>query len=219
MDIVILLGAPGSGKGTVCARVAEVVGFLHLSTGDHLREAVKAGTAVGREAQPYIERGDLVPDEIMIRIVTEAMAAEPFERRKFILDGFPRTASQAELLGRRLHEQGGGIRAVILLEAPHDVLVTRLAGRRVCRACGATYHVTNIPPRREGRCDRCDGDLIQRPDDNEQTVRNRLHVYARQTEALIALYERTVGLHRIDSARPLEVTVADIRDLILAGDK
>ncbi len=216
MEIVILLGAPGSGKGTVCSRVAEIAGYRHLSTGDRLRAAIKTGTAVGREAKPYIERGDLVPDEVMIRIVAEAMTAETPDRRRFILDGFPRTEEQARLLQQFLRDQGGSLRAVILLEAPRDVLIARLAGRRVCRDCGATYHVVNIPPKREGRCDACGGDLVQRPDDNEATVRNRLDVYERQTASLIAYYEREVGLQPVDSARPLDVMVSEIRDLILA---
>ncbi len=217
MDVVILLGAPGSGKGTVCTRVAEAVGYRHLSTGDRLREAVKAGTAVGREARPYIERGDLVPDEVMIRIVAEAMTSEAPELRRFILDGFPRTDAQALLLQQRLRDEGGRICAVILLEAPRDVLIERLAGRRVCRDCGATYHVVNIPPKHEGQCDACGGELVQRPDDNEATVRNRLEVYERQTASLIEFYERAGGLRRVDSARPLDVMVSEIRDLIVAG--
>lgn len=217
MEIVILLGAPGSGKGTVCAQVAEVVGFLHLSTGDRLREAVKAGTSVGREAHAYMERGDLVPDEIMIRILTEAMANQPQSGRRFILDGFPRTVEQANLLDEELKRQDGRIRAVILLEAARDVLVDRLAGRRVCRRCGATYHVTNIPPKQAGVCDQCGGDLVQRPDDTETTVINRLAVYERQTAELITRYERSGGLTRVDSARPLELTVAEIRAVIASG--
>lgn len=216
MEVVILLGAPGSGKGTVCSRVAEVAGYRHLSTGDRLREAIKAGTAVGRDAKPYIERGDLVPDDVMIRIVAEAMVAEPPDRRRFILDGFPRTEAQARLLDQRLRDEGGRLRAVILLEAPRDVLISRLAGRRVCRACGATYHVVNIPPKREGRCDACGGELMQRPDDNEATVRNRLDVYERQTASLIDYYQRESGLRRVDSARPLDVMVSEIRDLMVA---
>ncbi len=214
MDIVILLGAPGSGKGTVCARVADLTGYRHLSTGDQLREAVKSGTAVGREAQPYIERGDLVPDDVMIRIVTAAMTGEPPDRRRFILDGFPRTANQARLLQERMDAEGGRIRAVILLEAPRDVLIQRLAGRRVCRRCGATYHVVNIPPKEEGKCDACGGELIQRPDDNEETVRNRLEVYERQTAELIGRYEKEGGLRRVDSTRAVDETVFEIRELL-----
>ncbi len=217
MDIVILLGAPGSGKGTVCARVAEATGYRHLSTGDQLREAVKSGTAVGREAQPYIERGDLVPDDVMIRIVTAAMTREPPDRRRFVLDGFPRTVDQARLLKENLAAEGGRIRVVILLEAPRDVLIQRLAGRRVCRACGATYHVVNIPPKAEGICDACGGELVQRPDDTEQTVRNRLEVYERQTAALIGMYEEEGGLRRVDSARPLDITVSEIREMLQSG--
>ncbi len=217
MDIVILLGAPGSGKGTVSSRVAETVGFKHLSTGDMLREALKSQSAVGREARPHIESGDLVPDGIMIRLVTEAMAAEPPPKRRFILDGFPRTAEQAILLDDCMREHDGRLRMVILLEAPRDVLIARLAGRRVCSKCGATYHVVNIPPRREGYCDICGGALAQRPDDGEATVRKRLEVYERQTAALVSLYEDKEVLRRVDSARPLEIMVAEIRELIHAG--
>lgn len=218
MDIIILLGAPGSGKGTVSARVAEACGYRHLSTGDQLRQAVAARTAVGREAQPYILRGDLVPDAVMIRIVAEAMTAEPPERQRFLLDGFPRNIEQAGLLDAWLQEAGGRLVAVILLEAPEDVLIARLAGRRICRRCGATYHVVNIPPQREGKCDHCGGALVQRPDDNEATVSNRLAVYRRQTAALLRRYGRDTGLLRVvDSARPLGETVAEISGLMNCG--
>jgi adenylate kinase len=176
-----------------------------------LREAVKKGAAVGREAEAYMKRGELVPDETILRIV-EARVDAGGADAAYMFDGFPRTLKQAELLDRMLERHQGRVNHVFLLDAPRDLLITRLTGRRVCRKCGAGYHVVNIPPRKAGVCDACGGELYQRPDDQEATILNRLDVYERQTKELIEYYDRKNLLVRIDSARHREVTVAEILD-------
>jgi adenylate kinase len=205
------LGAPGAGKGTIAEGIAAGSRFAHVSTGDMLREAVKKGAAVGREAEAYMKRGELVPDETILRIV-EARVDAGGADAAYMFDGFPRTLKQAELLDRMLERHQGRVNHVFLLDAPRDLLITRLTGRRVCRKCGAGYHVVNIPPRKAGVCDACGGELYQRPDDQEATILNRLDVYERQTKELIEYYDRQNLLVRIDSARHREVTVAEILD-------
>jgi adenylate kinase len=209
MKAIILLGAPGAGKGTAAEGIKERAGYTHVSTGDMLREAVKKGTAVGREAEAYMKRGELVPDGIIIRIV-EARLDQGAPDAAYMFDGFPRTLPQAELLDQSLGRRGSAISFVFYLDAPRDSLISRLAGRRICRGCGANYHVVNIPPKKAGVCDACGGELYQRPDDQEATVVNRLDVFVRQTQALIDYYDRKGVLVRVDSARPREETIAEI---------
>lgn len=209
MEIIILLGAPGSGKGTAAEKIREVTPYEHVSTGDMLREAVKAETAVGKEAESFMERGELVPDEVMIRIVEERLDKGSPEAR-YMFDGFPRTVAQAELLEGSVKKRNGNISHVFLLETPREVIISRLAGRRVCRECGATFHVVNIPPKVAGVCDACGGELYQRKDDTEETVIRRLDVYNRQTESLIERYERQGLLRRVDSNRGVDALVGDI---------
>lgn len=206
---VILLGAPGAGKGTIADGIKAATRFIHVSTGDMLREAVKQGTAVGREAEAYMKRGELVPDATIIRIVEERLdRGSPDDA--YLFDGFPRTTGQARLLDESLARRGARVNFVFQLEAPRELLLTRLTGRRVCRACGATYHVVNIPPKREGVCDVCGGELYQRADDREETILNRLDVYARQTESLIQYYGRQGTVVPVDSSRHRQDTVAEI---------
>jgi adenylate kinase len=209
MQAVILLGAPGAGKGTVAEGIEGQTGFVHVSTGDMLREAVKAGKPVGQEAKSYMEKGELVPDDVIMRIVKERLGAGP-EDGRYLFDGFPRTMDQARMLDDVLAEYGGQVTYVFLLEVPQDVLVDRLSGRRICRECGAVYHVRNIPPRKEGVCDLCGGELYQRPDDSAETVKNRLEVFRKQTEDLIDYYDRKDLLVRIDAAQSREQTEAEI---------
>jgi adenylate kinase len=206
---IILLGPPGAGKGTIAEGIREASAFVHVSTGDMLREAVKQGTAEGKQAEGYMKRGELVPDEVIIRIVEERLDHGK-AGAAYMFDGFPRTLEQARLLDESLKRRGAGVDHVFLLEAPRDLLMSRLTGRRICRRCGANYHVRNIPPKREGVCDACGGGLYQRPDDREDTILNRLDVYSRQTESLVRYYEQQGVLVRVDSARPRQETVSEV---------
>jgi adenylate kinase len=200
MRAIILLGAPGAGKGTVAAELSEKTDYKHVSTGDILRDAVKRGSAVGLEAKAYMERGDLVPDDVIIRLVKDRIAAGA-ANECYMFDGFPRTLAQAELLEDVIVELNGELAFVFLLEVGEEVVVERLTGRRVCRDCGAVYHVKNIPPKVAGVCDKCGGELYQRADDTEATVRNRLEVYRAQTADLIGHYEDKGLLVRVDAAQ------------------
>jgi adenylate kinase len=193
---VVLLGAPGAGKGTQAERIVAEFGLPHVSTGEILRAAVAAGTPLGAEAQHYMQAGKLVPDEVVIGIIRERLA-EPDAARGFLLDGFPRTLEQAAALDEMLAAAGRRLTHVIVLDVPRDELIERLSGRRMCRTCGKGYHVKFDPPKQEGVCDACGGELYQRADDNEETVRNRLVVYADQTEPLIDYYQRQGLVHAL----------------------
>ncbi len=184
---IVLLGAPGSGKGTQAERIAPAFGLPHVSTGDILRGAVKGGTELGVAAKRFMDSGELVPDEVVVGIIRERLA-QPDTAAGFMLDGFPRTLEQATALDEMLAGAGRALRLVLLIDVPEEELVQRLAGRRACRACGRGYNVVFDPPKVEGVCDVCGGELFQRDDDNEATVRNRLAVYRRQTEPLIGYY-------------------------------
>lgn len=199
MNVVILLGAPGSGKGTLAAELARVPGIRHLSSGDLLRGAVKAGTPAGLKAKAYMDAGNLVPDALITEMVDEVLSADA-DANVLLLDGFPRTIPQADLLGDLLARKGVRLRGALLLEVPDDVLVARIAGRRVCPACGATYNVATLPPRREGLCDACGAALATRKDDDPATVRHRLDVYARETFPLIDYYRQRGLLHAVDAS-------------------
>ena len=185
---VILLGAPGAGKGTQAERIVARFGLPHISTGEMLRAAVTQGTQMGLAAQKHMEAGGLVPDEVVIGVVRDRLA-EPDAREGFLLDGFPRTLPQAAQLDEMLSDAARAVTHVILIDVPEDELVQRLAGRRMCRQCGKGYHIVFDPPKTEGVCDVCGGELYQRSDDNEATVRNRLEVYRDQTAPLVGYYE------------------------------
>jgi adenylate kinase len=195
---LILLGPPGAGKGTQATRIAATTGVPHISTGDILRENVKLGTPLGQEARRYMDAGDLVPDDVIIGMVGERLA-EPDAAAGFLFDGFPRTVPQAEALEQLLAERGTPLDLVLELAVDRDELIARLTGRRSCPSCGAVYHVTHNPPAIEGVCDRCGGQLVQRDDDREDVVANRLDVYAEQTAPLIAFYEERGLLRRIQA--------------------
>lgn len=207
---IILLGPPGAGKGTQASVLAREEGIPHISTGDILRAAVREGTPLGKKAKEYMDRGDLVPDEVIVGIVSERLS-EPDCRKGFIFDGFPRTTPQADALGQALERLQLPLSGVISIEVPDAELVSRLTGRRTCKACGAVYHVVSAPPRAEGICDQCGGALIQRDDDTEETVRNRLSVYHRQTAPLVAYYEQQGLLRRIDGTQDIDRVMAAIR--------
>jgi adenylate kinase len=184
---VAFLGPPGAGKGTQARDLARAWSVPHIATGDMLREAVAAGTKLGREAKTYMDKGALVPDDVIIGMIAERLR-QPDARIGFLLDGFPRTIAQAEGLERLLKDLGQPLERVIYFDVAEPELVRRLTGRRVCRACGHSFHVVSNPPRREGVCDACGGELYQRVDDSESTVRNRLSVYDRQTAPLLEWY-------------------------------
>ncbi|MBP5788353.1 MAG: adenylate kinase [Kiritimatiellae bacterium] len=209
MKAIILLGAPGAGKGTLAENVRDQAGYVHVSTGDMLRAAIRAGSPTGLEAKSYMESGALVPDEVIMRIVRERLAAGDASA-KYMFDGFPRTEVQARMLDETLAAMGARVDQVFLLDVAPEVIVKRLSGRRICRGCGAVYHVVNIPPKVDGVCDACGGELYQRPDDSESTVLNRLDVYNRQTAALISFYEAKGVLVRIDAARSPSEAAAEM---------
>ena len=185
---LVLLGPPGAGKGTQAKMLTEQYGVPQISTGDILRAAVAAGTPLGREAKTYMDRGALVPDDVVIGIVRDRLT-EPDCQSGYLLDGFPRTVAQAEALTRMLKELGEPLPIVVSLDVAEEELIRRLAGRRTCRACGESFHVEFHPPRVDGICDKCNGNLVQREDDQEETVRRRLQVYREQTEPLIGYYQ------------------------------
>jgi adenylate kinase len=202
---VILLGPPGVGKGTQAARIASEFGIAHISTGDMFREAVAAGTELGKTAREYMAAGALVPDEIVIGMVEERLG-RPDTQKGFLLDGFPRTIPQAEALERLLEKLGRPVTAVVDLVADEELLISRLSGRRVCASCGATYHVENNPPRVQGVCDVCGGEVRQREDDRPEAIRERLREYSSKTAALTEHYSRAGLLESIAaSGTPQEV--------------
>ncbi|MGP0566866.1 adenylate kinase [Nitrospina sp. 32_T5] len=186
---VILLGPPGSGKGTQANLLQERFSIPKISTGDILRAAVSDGTDLGRQAKTYMDQGQLVPDEIVVGLIKERIK-EPDCDNGFILDGFPRTIVQAEKLGEMLRSMGQDIDVVVDLEVDKDELLVRLTGRSTCKECGTMYHKTTHPPKAAGRCDACGGELYQRDDDNEETILKRLTVYKQQTEPLKNYYEK-----------------------------
>ena len=205
----ILLGPPGAGKGTQAAKIVEKYGVPHISTGDIFRENIKKGTELGKKAQEYMNRGELVPDDLVIEIATTRLLEDDC-RNGFLLDGFPRTVYQAEKLDEFLAARDSKIDKVLDIAVEKDELIARLTGRRVCTACGASFHVVNIPPKKEGVCDFCGGELIQRADDNLETVTNRIDVYEAQTMPLVEYYEKAGNLVHIDGSTGLENVFADI---------
>ena len=213
MKTIILLGAPGAGKGTLAENVRDAAGFLHVSTGDMLRAAIRDGSPVGLEAKSYMESGALVPDDVIMRIVRERLAAGDASA-KYMFDGFPRTEVQARMLDETLAAMGAKVDQVFLLDVAPEVIVKRLSGRRICRGCGAVYHVVNIPPKVDGVCDACGGELYQRPDDSESTVLNRLDVYNRQTASLVSYYESKGVLVRIDASQSPADAAAQMLSLL-----
>lgn len=198
MEAIILLGGPGAGKGTLAERIEEQKGYLHVSTGDILRAAVKCGSSVGLEAQSRMEAGELVSDDLILKIIHERVAQEPADAQ-FMFDGFPRTIAQAEGLQTHFSEVGGTITHVLNLAVDPAVLIPRLTARRTCKTCGAIFHLINMPPKVEGVCDVDGGELYQRKDDSEETILNRLEVYEKQTAPLIDYYRERNLIRDIDA--------------------
>jgi len=188
MGNYIFLGPPGAGKGTMAAMLAEKYGFAHISSGDILRAELKAGTELGKKAKSYIDQGQLVPDEVVAAIVSGRLTSDDVREKGFILDGYPRTVVQAELLDGALKDNALSLDSAVLFRVGRDLLLKRLTGRRVCRECGAVYHVLFNPPNTAGVCDKCGGPLYQRSDDRAETVEERLKVYEAQTAPLITFY-------------------------------
>ncbi|WP_421382672.1 adenylate kinase [Bacillus salacetis] len=210
---IVLMGLPGAGKGTQAERIVEKYGIPHISTGDMFRAAMKEETELGLKAKSFIDKGELVPDEVTIGIVQERLSKED-AHKGFLLDGFPRTVAQADALENILDNLGKKIDYVINIQVDKEVLMERLTGRRICKNCGATYHLVFNPPSEEGVCDRCGGELYQRADDNAETVQNRLDVNIKQTQPLLDFYQEKGYLVNIDGQRDINEVFSEIDELI-----
>ena len=208
---IIMLGAPGAGKGTQAKMIADKYGVPHVSTGDIFRANIKNGTELGMEAKKYIDQGLLVPDELTVKILLDRVS-QPDCKNGYVLDGFPRTIPQAEVLDKALAELGESIDYAIDVDVPDENIVKRMSGRRACVSCGATYHVVHVPPKKEGICDRCGSELILRDDDKPETVKNRLDVYHKQTQPLIDFYTKKGVLKTVDGT----VDMQDVFKAIVA---
>jgi adenylate kinase len=211
--ILVFLGPPGAGKGTQAKLLSQRMGFLHLSTGDLLREAVKNQTPLGKKAKEYMDRGELVPDELIVQLIEETMPKDG----NVILDGFPRTVNQALALEEMLKDKGEKISKVLFFDVPDEVIIDRLSGRRVCSKCGAVYHVKYNPPEVEGVCDLCGGTLVQRDDDKEEVVRKRLEVYRKQTQPLIEFYQERGIIYKLDAGKGVEELFEEVKGLVRDG--
>lgn len=208
---IVLLGAPGAGKGTQAEKIIEAYGLAHISTGDILRKAVANGTPLGLEAKRYMDAGELVPDMVVIGLVTSRLA-EPDAGKGFILDGFPRTLEQAVALDRALQEMGKGIDAALSIDVARDVIVRRLTSRRTCKGCGKIFNIQTDGDL--SACPVCGGELYQRDDDTEATVVNRLAVYDRSTAPLVEYYKSKGLLHEIDGDRPVDEVFSEVRSAL-----
>jgi adenylate kinase len=210
---LIFLGAPGVGKGTQAQRLAADEGLVQISTGDMLREAIKQGTELGRQAKGYMDAGQLVPDDTVIGIIRDKLAGAPNEAG-YILDGFPRTVAQAQALDAMLERTGSGIHHVINFEVPSAEIIRRLSGRRSCPECQAVYHMETAPPRQMGKCDKCGSALIQRQDDKSETIAERLKVYEQQTKPLVEYYSKQGLLRHIDATVPIDDVYSRLRQVL-----
>ncbi|TCT21097.1 adenylate kinase [Melghiribacillus thermohalophilus] len=208
---LILMGLPGAGKGTQADKIVEKYNIPHISTGDMFRSAIKEGTELGKKAKSFMDKGELVPDEVTIGIVKERLS-KPDCENGFLLDGFPRTIAQAEALDSLLHELGTKIDYVLHIDVPEEKLVDRLTGRRICPTCGATYHVEFNPPKVDGKCDHDGSDLIQRDDDKPETVKNRLEVNIKQTEPLLDFYRQKGDLIAVNGDQDIDKVFNDITE-------
>lgn len=210
---IILLGPPGAGKGTQAAGIVEKYKIPHISTGDIFRKNIKEGTELGKKAKGFIDQGLLVPDELTVGLVTDRISQADCEKG-FMLDGFPRNVAQAQHLDEYLKEVGMSLDTVVNIEVDKDILVGRAVGRRICKACGATYHVEFNPPKVDGVCDVCGGELYQRADDNEETVSKRIQVYLDETKPLVNYYSKEGIIANINGEQSIDKVFSDIVDAL-----
>lgn len=206
---LVILGPPGAGKGTQASAIVKKYNIPHISTGDIFRANIKAGTELGKKAKTYMDKGLLVPDELVVSIVKDRLTEEDC-KDGFLLDGFPRTVNQAEALDKELNEMGLKLDRVINMDVEKDILIERAIGRRICRNCGATYHIKFNPPQREGVCDNCKGELFQRDDDKVETVEKRIEVYIEETKPLIDYYMKKGLLLNIDGSKSIDAIFEEI---------
>jgi adenylate kinase len=197
--IVVLLGAPGAGKGTLAGALKDQLGVHHISTGDLIRAEIKAASPIGKEIEGYVKSGGLVPDEVVTKMIAETVRKTAQDKKGYMFDGFPRTSAQATDLDKVLKDNGLSIDLALYMEASLPVVLKRLTGRRVCRKCGALYHLTNMPPKKAGVCDKCGGEIYQRADDNEETIKKRMTVYNESTRPIIDYYKTQGKLKTINA--------------------
>lgn len=210
---IILMGLPGAGKGTQASEIVKKFPIPHISTGDMFRKAIKDETELGKEAKSYMDRGELVPDEVTVGIVKERLS-EDNAKKGFLLDGFPRTLEQAEALSKIMTELGRKIDAVINIEVPEEELMNRLTGRRVCEVCGTTYHLVFNPPKVDGVCDLDGGKLYQREDDNPETVAKRLEVNVKQSKPILEYYDKEGVLKNVDGSKDIQEVTGSVIDIL-----
>ncbi len=212
---IIMLGAPGAGKGTQAKRIAEQYGIPHVSTGDIFRANIKEQTPLGMEAKSYMDKGELVPDELTVKILLDRVAKDDC-KSGYVLDGYPRTIPQAEVLDKAVEELGEKIDYAVNVDVPDENIINRMGGRRACLKCGATYHVQYMPPKTEGICDKCQSELVIRDDDKPETVKNRLSVYHEQTAPLIDYYSNKGILKTVDGTKDVDEVFSDIKKILEA---
>jgi adenylate kinase len=210
---LVLLGAPGAGKGTQAAIISQKTGLTHIASGDLFRQAVQKGTELGKLVKSYMDKGELAPDEVTIRVIMERLG-EPDCEKGCIFDGFPRTLDQAKALEAKLAEQKKGIDKAVFIEVPDEDLMQRLGGRWTCKNCQAVYHEVASPPKVAGKCDKCGGELYQRPDDNEATIRERLKVYFNQTTPVLEYYKNNGKLIAVDGKLSIDEVAAKVIEVL-----
>ncbi len=210
---LILLGPPGAGKGTQASKIVETYKLPHISTGDIFRENIKNNTELGKKAKEYMNKGELVPDSLVVELVEDRLSKDDV-KNGFMLDGFPRTIAQAEALDEVLLKNNSNLDYVINIDVDKKVLVERAVGRRICKNCAATFHVTFNPPKEDGICDECGEKLFQRPDDTEETVANRIDVYIKETEPLVEYYKKSDKIVTVDGLQSIDKVFEDIQNKI-----
>ena len=212
---IIMLGAPGAGKGTQAQMIADKYNIPHISTGDIFRANIKNGTELGKKAKEFMDKGLLVPDELTVELLLDRVANEDC-KDGYVLDGFPRTIPQADVLDKELTKLGDKVDFAVNVDGPDENIVRRMSGRRACLKCGATYHIEHIPPKTEGICDKCGSELVQREDDKPETVQNRLSVYHEQTQPLIEYYDKKNILKTVDGTKDMQEVFNEIVNILNA---